>query len=126
VSISEKLRTRANGLKEDTAALYLAFGRKETPILAKLIIGVAVCYALSPIDLIPDFIPVIGLLDDVILLPALVAVAVKLIPPEVMKDCRARAAGMWGEGNPKRFLYAVPVVLIWLAIIGLIVKAVFF
>ena len=118
----EKLKARARKLKADTAALYLALKRKDTPLAAKIVIAVAVCYVLSPVDLIPDFIPVLGLLDDVLLVPFLIALAVKLIPAAILEECRAQAADMWQEGKPKRWLYALPVVVVWLAVIGLIVK----
>jgi uncharacterized membrane protein YkvA (DUF1232 family) len=74
------LKERAKQLKTDIPAVFIAIRKKETPALAKITAGVTVAYALSPIDLIPDFIPVLGYLDDLIVLPALVALTVKLIP----------------------------------------------
>ncbi|MBR6708082.1 MAG: DUF1232 domain-containing protein [Clostridia bacterium] len=118
-----KLTERAKQLKTDVPAVFLALGEKRTPWYAKIIAAVVVVYALSPIDLIPDFIPILGYLDDVIILPALIAWCVKCIPHEVFADCRRRAAGMWGEGTPTKWYYAIPFVLIWLAVIGLIVAA---
>ena len=76
------LKERAGKLKTDLPALFLALKDRETPVLAKVFAGIAVAYALSPVDLIPDFIPVLGYLDDVILLPGLVALTLKRIPPE--------------------------------------------
>jgi uncharacterized membrane protein YkvA (DUF1232 family) len=122
--IKRKLRERAQILKADTAALYLACKRKDTPILAKIIVGVTICYALSPIDLIPDFIPVIGFLDDVLLLPLLIIIAVKLIPIQLLTECREQANDIWKNGTPKNFLYALPIVVIWLAIIAVVVKTI--
>ena len=81
-------------------------------------------YALSPIDLIPDFIPVLGYLDDVLLLPALIALAIKLIPKEVWKRCQAESENMWVDGKPEKWYFAVPIILIWLLILWLIVKAI--
>ena len=86
---------------------------------------VVVAYALSPIDLIPDFIPVIGLLDDIIILPALIAIMIKIIPVGVITECRNEAEGLWAEGKPKKWYYALPIILIWLLVIFLIVKAIF-
>ena len=119
-----KLAERARKITEDTAALFLALKRKETPPLAKILIGIALCYALSPIDLIPDFIPVIGLLDDMLLLPLIIATAIKLTPASVINDCRQEAVGMWSEGRPKKYLCALTVVLIWLAVIAGIIRTI--
>jgi len=82
-----------------------------------------VAYALSPIDLVPDFIPVLGYLDDVLILPALVALTVKLIPKEIFERYRQEAEGMWRDGNPKKWYYSVPILLLWGLIIWMIVKA---
>ena len=126
MKFTDRLRERARRLKAETAALYLAFKRKETPVGAKIIIGIAVCYALSPIDLIPDFIPVIGFLDDVLLLPLLVALAIRMIPEPVMAECREQAAGMWENGRPKSLRYALPVLVVWLVVAAIVVKAFLF
>lgn len=118
------LKERAKKLKTDIPAIFLALKDNETPIAAKLVAAVTVVYALSPIDLIPDFIPVLGYLDDVILLPALVALTVRLIPKETMEKNRKLAEGLWKNGKPKKWYYAIPIVLIWLLVIGMVVKAV--
>lgn len=120
------LQERAKKLKTDIPAVFIALKKKETPIRAKIVAGVAVLYALSPIDLIPDFIPVLGYLDDVILLPALVALTIRWIPPDVFAMCRREAEGLWMNGKPKKWFYAIPVVLVWLLIVFLIVKAIWF
>lgn len=119
-----KLKERAKQLKTDIPAVFWALRRKETPLLAKIIAAVTVAYALSPVDFIPDFIPVIGLLDDVILLPGLVALVVKLIPKEVFDECRKEALDLWSDGKPKKWYYALPIILIWGLLIFLIVKAI--
>jgi uncharacterized membrane protein YkvA (DUF1232 family) len=118
------LKDRAKQLKTDIPAVFLALKRKETPWYAKLLAGLTIGYALSPIDLIPDFIPVLGYLDDLIILPAMVALTIRLIPQEVMDECRAEAENMWKDGKPKRWYYAIPIVLVWLLVIFLIVRAV--
>jgi uncharacterized membrane protein YkvA (DUF1232 family) len=120
------LKARAKKLKHETSALYIAFKRKDTPLLAKIVVGITVCYALSPIDLIPDFIPVLGFLDDVLLLPLLIALAIKLIPKNILDECRNEAESKSGEKPSKQFLYALPVIIIWFILIGLIVKAIWF
>ena len=86
--------------------------------------AVCVGYALSPIDLIPDFIPVLGYLDDIILLPVLIAVTIRLIPDEVLEKNRRASKDMWENGKPKKWYYAIPIILIWLLIIWLIAKAI--
>lgn len=118
------LKDRANKLKRDVPAVFLALKDKRTPFLSKALALVTIAYALSPIDFIPDFIPVLGYLDDVILLPSLIAVTIKLIPNEVWLRCQADSENMWKNGKPKRWYYAIPVVIVWLIIIWLIVKAI--
>ena len=120
------LKERTGKLKTDLPALFLALKDRETPVLTKVFAGIAVAYALSPVDLIPDFIPVLGYLDDVILLPVLIVITVKLIPAPVLERCRAQSEGIWKDGKPKKWVYAIPIVLIWLVIIALLLKAIIF
>ena len=117
-----KLKERAKKLKTDIPAVFLAVKDKDTPIIAKIVAGCTVAYALSPIDLIPDFIPVLGYLDDIILLPALIALSIKLIPKNAMEKSRKLSEGMWENGKPKKWYYAMPIVLIWLVIIVLLLN----
>ncbi len=121
-----KLKERARKLKTDIPALFLALKDKETPIVAKIFAGITVAYALSPIDLVPDFIPVLGYLDDVILLPMLVMLSIKFIPEDVLEKNRKQSEGMWKEGKPKKWHYAIPILLIWLALIALLLKLILF
>ena len=118
----EKLRQ----LAEDIPALCLAMKEKDTPFLAKILAGTAVVYALSPIDLIPDFIPVIGYLEDLILLPLLVALTLKLIPDETFERCREQARQMYQQGMKKHWYYMLPIILIWAILILLVGKLLFF
>lgn len=122
----KSIKERAQKLKSDIPAVFLALKHRGTPWYAKALAAVTVGYALSPIDLIPDFIPVLGYLDDLLLLPALVWTVVKLIPKDVFDDCRKRAEGMWSDGKPKKWYYALPIAAVWLLIILLIVKAIWF
>lgn len=121
-----KLKERAKRLKTDIPAVFLALKDKKTHWYAKLFAALTVVYALSPIDLIPDFIPVLGYLDDLIILPLLVALTVKFIPKDVFEEYRKNAEDLWKDGKPKKWYYAVPIVLIWMLILFLIAKAVFF
>ena len=120
------LKKRAVALKTDIPAVFLALKARETPLIAKIVAGITVAYALSPIDLIPDFIPILGYLDDVILLPALVSLTLKLIPPDVFAIYREQAKGMWVDGKPKKWYYAIPIILVWALIVFLVVKAILF
>lgn len=117
------LKETAKKLKRDIPAVYLALKKKETPWYAKAMALLTIGYALSPIDLIPDFIPVLGYLDDLILLPLLVTATIRLIPKEVFERCRAEAEHLWENGKPKRWYYALPIVLLWLLIVFLVIKA---
>ena len=118
------LKARAKKLKTDIPALFLALKDDDTPMIAKVFAGITVAYALSPIDLVPDFIPVLGYLDDVILLPMLVALTVKFIPSDVLEKNRRQAESMWRDGKPKKWYYAIPIIIIWILIIALIIKAI--
>ncbi len=118
------LKERAKKLKTDIPAVFIAMKKKETPTGAKVLAGLTIAYALSPIDLIPDFIPVLGYLDDIILLPALVTLTIRLIPPTVFEACCKEAEGLWLDGKPKRWYYALPIAAVWLLIIFLIIKAI--
>lgn len=119
------MKERAAALKRDIPAVFLALKAKGTPLIAKILAGVTVAYALSPIDLIPDFVPVLGYLDDVLLLPGLVALTVKLIPREVLAECREQAQGMWQDGRPKKWYYALPIAAVWVLAALLVVNAFF-
>jgi uncharacterized membrane protein YkvA (DUF1232 family) len=116
-------RQRVRQLKRETYALYLAYRDPRVPWYAKLLAACVVAYAFSPIDLIPDFIPVLGYLDDLVLVPLGIALSLKLIPPQVMAECRARAAA--AEGKPTNWVAAVVVVAIWvgLATLGVVLVA---
>ena len=118
------IKERARKLKRDVPSVFLAWKDRDTPLPAKILAGVTVAYALSPVDLIPDFVSVLGYLDDVLLLPALIALSIKLIPKEVWERCQAESEDMWKDGKPKKWYFAIPMVLIWLLIIWLIIKAI--
>lgn len=117
MNLKEPLKQRARQLKTDIPAVLLALKAKETPLAAKIFAGITVAYALSPIDLVPDFIPILGYLDDVLLLPGLIAITIKLIPRETFQRYRQQAAGLWAEGRPKKWYFALPIVLVWALIL---------
>jgi uncharacterized membrane protein YkvA (DUF1232 family) len=115
----DNLRQRARRLKRDTYALYLACRDPRTPWLAKAVAGFVVAYALSPIDLIPDFVPVLGYLDDLLIVPAGLTLAVKLIPEPVMNECRERA--QLASERPTNWVAAIVIVSIWLIAAALVI-----
>ncbi|GHT48460.1 hypothetical protein FACS1894102_1560 [Spirochaetia bacterium] len=118
--IITKLKETANQIKIDISTLYVAYQKKCVPIIAKIIIVITIIYALSPIDLIPDFIPILGYLDDLIILPALIILSIKLIPNEILIKCREEAKDIWKNGKPKRWYYGIPIIVIWLIIMALV------
>ncbi|MCQ4866289.1 YkvA family protein [Pseudoflavonifractor phocaeensis] len=115
------LKERAKQLKTDIPALYLCLKSKETPVFPKILAAITVAYALSPVDLIPDFIPVLGYLDDIFLLPALIALIIRLIPKETLWQFREEAKGLWENGRPKKWYFAIPIIAVWLCILWLAV-----
>ena len=117
-------KDRAKKLKSDIPALFIALNKKETPIIAKIFAGIAIGYTLSPIDFIPDFIPVIGLLDDIILVPILIAITIRLIPEKIFTQCRFEAENLWSDGKPKKWYFTIPIILVWMLLIFLIIKLV--
>ena len=120
------LKEKAKRLKIDIPAVLLALKDRRTPWYAKVFAALTVVYAFSPIDLIPDFIPILGYLDDLVILPLLVALTVKLIPKELFYEYRERAREAMTEDNPKRWYYAIPIVIVWAVVIFLIARVVFF
>jgi uncharacterized membrane protein YkvA (DUF1232 family) len=115
----ETLKQRLDQLKRETYALYLAARHPRTPWYAKLFVAAVVAYAVSPIDLIPDFVPVLGYLDDLILVPLGIAVAIKLIPPEVLAECRVRAEEATANGKPTSRVAAIVIIGIWVVLAAL-------
>jgi len=109
-----RVKQRIQRLKADTYALYLAARDPRTPWYARLLVAAIVAYALSPIDLIPDFVPVLGYLDDLILVPLGIMLAVWLVPRPVLAECRERARRAFEHNKPVSRVAAVVVIVIWL------------
>lgn len=113
----KKLKDKAKVLKTEVIAIYLSMKDGRTPVLAKVMIVLTISYAFSPIDLIPDFIPILGYLDDLIILPSMIAATVKLIPKEVLVECRVKAKENI-QVNKKLGIYsAAIIVLLWIGVI---------
>ena len=116
------IKEKTKKLLENIPALFLALKDTKTPVIAKLMALLTVCYALSPIDLIPDFIPVLGYLDDLIILPFLIGITIKLIPAEQFEKCKEASKDIYKDGVPEHWYYAIPIVLIWILTIWVILK----
>jgi uncharacterized membrane protein YkvA (DUF1232 family) len=112
---------RARKFKLEAQALYLACRDTRTPWYAKAVAALVVAYAFSPIDLIPDPIPVIGHLDDVLLVPLGVWIAARLIPAEVLAECRAQVAGQQAEKPRTRWWVVAGIIAAWVALGGMAV-----
>ncbi len=123
MSLISSLKQKAADLKIELSALYYACRHPRTGISPRLVILFTLGYALSPVDLIPDFIPVIGHLDDLIIIPMLIALSIRLIPPDVMTECRRKA-----EENPvtlkKNWEFAAPMITIWICVIFMIMRSI--
>ena len=119
-SLLDTLRRRARALKVETLALYHVARDPRVPWYARLFIGMVVAYALSPIDLIPDFVPILGYLDDLVLVPLGIALALRMVPPLVLDDCRARARAELDAGRPVSRAAMLAIIGIWLASIALV------
>jgi uncharacterized membrane protein YkvA (DUF1232 family) len=115
VGFLDKLRRRARDLKVETLALYHVARDPRVPWYARLFVGIVVAYALSPIDLIPDFVPILGYLDDLILVPLGIALALRMVPTDVLADCRARASAELDAGHPASRAALLAIIGIWLA-----------
>jgi uncharacterized membrane protein YkvA (DUF1232 family) len=119
VALLAELKQRARHLRAETFALYLAAHDPRTPWYAKLLVAAIVAYAFSPIDLIPDFVPVLGYLDDLILIPAGIALAIRLVPESVLADCRARAQETFKNAKPVSRIAGLVIVVIWTVLAAL-------
>ena len=118
----ESWKTKAKQLNNEVHALYLASKDPRTPWFAKVFAALIIGYALSPIDLIPDFIPVLGCLDDLIIVPVGIVLFLKMIPKEVMEECREKARSQSGNKNRKNWIAGLIIVLIWLLAIYAVIK----
>ena len=115
----ERWKQRARELKTETYAIYLAYKDPRTPWYARLFAAGVVGYAFSPIDLIPDHIPIVGYLDDLVLVPLGIAIALKMIPSSVMTECRDKAQAAMDQGKSSNWVAAAIIVAIWLFLAAL-------
>lgn len=109
------IKQQAKQLKIKIPVIYLALKHKQTPIYAKALAIIIIIYALSPIDLIPDFIPILGLLDDIIILPALIRLCLHFIPQQIMDECTQTLKDT-PTSLKKKWVFAIPFLLVWIII----------
>ena len=123
MSLIKQWRQRAGQIKVETYAIYLAYRDPRTPWYAKLLVAGVIAYAVSPIDLIPDFIPVLGVLDDLIIVPVGIALALKMIPKDVMTECREKAGDAMQPiaSRGTKLLVAAAIITIWCLLVALVV-----
>jgi uncharacterized membrane protein YkvA (DUF1232 family) len=110
----EKVKNKAREIKRNIFILYLAYRDPRVPWHAKAFAILVVAYAFSPIDLIPDFIPILGYLDDLIIVPIGITLALKMIPTAVIDDCRVKAEEIRANGKPKNWVTGVVFIIIWI------------
>jgi uncharacterized membrane protein YkvA (DUF1232 family) len=120
LNLLKRKKERARELKKQVFALYLAYKKKETPLIAKVLTAIIVAYALNLIDLIPDFIPVLGYLDDLIFIPLGITIALKLIPAEIMEECKKEAEKRLKSDVPKAKVAGIVIIILWILILGVI------
>ncbi|MGJ7921651.1 YkvA family protein [Neobacillus sp. LXY-4] len=114
----KKIKLWARNLKRQIFILFLAYKDERVPWYAKVFSACVVAYAFSPIDLIPDFIPILGYLDDVILLPLGIMMALKMIPKTVLAECEVRAEELMKSGKPKNWLAGTLIMMFWIFLIS--------
>ncbi|PKN85730.1 MAG: hypothetical protein CVU46_10170 [Chloroflexi bacterium HGW-Chloroflexi-8] len=114
-------KEKANQLKREIYTLWIAYRKPGVPMYAKAFCALVVAYAFSPIDLIPDFIPVLGYLDDLVLIPMGVALAIKLIPSEILAQSRIEAQQRMDEGHKDNWVVGGLIVLLWVAVVVFVV-----
>ena len=117
----DKIKEKARWMKQQAYVLFLAYKDPRTPWTAKVFAAVVVAYTFSPIDLIPDFIPVLGYLDDLILVPLGIALAMKMIPEEVLADAREGVEEAFPDGKPKNWVAGALIIVVWVIILALVV-----
>ncbi len=111
-----KFKQTTDAINEKIGAMYIAMKRSDTPLYAKLACGLCVYYALSPLDIIPDFVPVLGAVDDVVVMPFLLWLAVKLMPEDIMAECTEQAKEEMQDVQKKK-RHMIPVLMVWVLLL---------
>ena len=121
MKVLESWKERVRQLKTETYAIYLAYKHPRVPWYAKALIAFVVAHTFSPIDLIPDFVPVLGYLDDLLITPLGIALAIRMVPPDVLAQCREEARAVIDQGRPTSRVGAALIIAIWLLIAAFVV-----
>lgn len=121
----ENIKSKAKQLKKQIVIVYLAYMHKDVKWYTKAFLLLILIYAASPIDLIPDFIPILGMLDDVILIPLGVILAIKMIPQDAWEECKRNAENEMSIDNKYKKMGALLIVLIWVVVLVLVIKGLF-
>ncbi len=116
MKLAQTIRQRSRALKRDVLALGLAVRHPGTPWYARLLVAALVVYVVTPVDFVPDVIPVLGVIDDLLFIPLALAIAMRLVPPPVLADCRTRAAQVM-EGAAMRRATRLGALALWLALV---------
>ena len=114
----KEIKDKAKNIKKELRVIYIAYKRPDVPWYAKVVAIIVVGYALSPIDLIPDFVPVLGYLDDIILIPLGILLVVKLIPKDIVEECRKQADEVFKDGKPKNWFAGALIICIWVLLVA--------
>ena len=122
MKLIQRLKQKARHLKSEAQVLIIAYKDKRTPLGAKILIGITVGYLLSPVDLIPDFIPVLGLLDDLIIVPLLITASIKLIPENVLSEAREIIKTSMRGTKKINWIFGCMIITIWLTLIFFICR----
>ncbi len=120
--IKQKLENNIKKIALKISQIYISIRKKETPWYAKVLGFITVGYFLSPIDLIPDFVPVLGYIDDLIILPVLIYLCIKLIPKDIFEQSYLEAKNIWKDKHPSKWYFAIPIMIIWTITIVFVIR----
>jgi len=124
MTLLERLKQTARLLKKEIIVLGVVYRDTRTPWYAKTLIAVVIAYSLSPIDLIPDFIPILGYLDDLILIPLGISLAIRLVPKEIFAEARQHVAVNPEETGISGWWFAAVIIIFWVCVVGLVINVI--
>jgi len=124
MTLLDRLKQTARTLKNEIVVLGVVYRDNRTPWYAKALIALVIAYSLSPIDLIPDFIPILGYLDDLILVPLGISLAIRLVPKEIFAEARQHVTDNPEKTGISGWWFAAVIILFWICVIGLVIKVI--